>query len=447
MKNIPLLKSPCFFILKKSKIFILMLLGFVLITSLYAKPRPSICVNFQAIPTKKILQFMAKSASRNLVIDQKITGNTTLNLCHISWDQLLKTLLLTQNLAKETIDGITYILPFETLLQHEKQLKTQQQEEPMELSLITLKYAKAHQLAGLLKAKLNGPSSKESYVSADNRTNSLIINTQHSKLKAIKKLIYRMDQPIPQVLIEARIVNIDHDHEKTLGLKFNLSNKVSNPKDQKNEPQESSSPLSLSFATHSINTLGMATFKLDPHILLDLELSALESEGKAEIISSPRLLTANQQTATIEAGEEIPYQESTNQGGTTTTFKKAVLKLQVTPRITSNHKISLHLKVNQDKRGNKEVLGVPTIDTRQLDTQIIAENGQTIVLGGIYEYTQATGESHTPFLADIPILGVLFKQHKSINTRRELLIFVTPKIVTTQHAATKKHTTQHLYHR
>lgn len=389
----------------------------------------SICLNFKNMPTKTALRFLADKMQKNFVISPSIQGKLTLKLHNVSFDQILAAILRSQELAEETIQGISYIAPVKEMTEKEKQLEQRKQKEPQKLLLIPLKYANAEELAKLLKEKNTNLLSKNSYVSADKRTNSLMIKENISELNNIKRFVNSLDKPMPQVLIKARIVNIDNNYEKTLGIKFHVKSNFTDNDTANQSNNGKIGNLQSDFSIGGTGSLGMAAFKLSSHILLDLELSALENEGKATIVSTPRLLTANQQTATIEAGEEIPYQEKAAENVSTTTFKKAVLRLQVTPQITPNKKIILRLKVNQDKRGEKDVLGVPTIDTRYIDTQILAENGQTVVLGGIYEYTKANGIIRVPFLSDLPIIGVLFKHYNMINNRRELLIFVTPKII------------------
>ena len=277
-----------------------------------------------------------------------------------------------------------------------------------------LKHVDAKYILKLFENKNKYVFSTRSSLLADERTNSLFVRALPDELSMISGIIQHLDVVVPQILIEAQIVNMDYDYEKSLGVRFGLT---------------VGKDLSVNAPIANANSLGVALLNLTQGTQLDLELSALETQGKAQIISNPKLLTENQTMATIEAGEEIPYQESVSQGMTTTAFKKAVLQLQVTPQIQSDHKILLRLKVNQDKRSSQEIQGVPAIDTRQMTTQVLVNDGHTVVLGGIYEYTDTQAVENIPFISNLPFLGKLFQHHKNTKERKELLIFVTPRIV------------------
>ncbi|MFU8797939.1 MAG: type IV pilus secretin PilQ, partial [Gammaproteobacteria bacterium] len=341
--------------------------------------------------------------------------------------------------------------PVEEIAAREKQeLQAQQQVrdlEPLLSELIQINYGKASEIAGLLKEKGNTVLSSRGNVTVDTRTNHLWVQDTPQRIEEVRELIKQLDIPVKQVLIEARIVNVNKSYEKNLGIKFGISN----PNKGLSGTLEGGNKLGGGLKPHSVPinerlnfnsplspqaggtpaTVGLALISLGSGFLLDLELSALESQGGGQVISSPRLLTADQQSAMIQSGQDIPYQEKTSSGATSVSFKKAVLSLKVTPQITPNNRIMLKLSVNQDKRGLKsqEVNGVPVIDTRQIDTQVLINNGQTVVLGGIYEQSDNNAIIRVPFFSDIPLIGKLFSNTQQVNQKTELLIFVTPRII------------------
>jgi type IV pilus assembly protein PilQ len=382
-------------IIKKSYFLFLFFIYGLFFTSFALSEDKTMDLNFQHMPLRSVLFYLAKYKSKNIILSSKIKGEVNLNLKKVSWLYAWDAILESHHLVEKNIGNIIYISPLSEMISFEQEFKTWMPQKDLLNVLIPLHYLKADEVLKWIQSQhLLSP---QGLATDDRHTNTIFIRDTHYYVDEIQKFIRAIDIAVPQVLIEARIVNVDDDCERELGIRFGLSN--------------------------------MEIVKLNKQMLLDLELSALESEGHAEIISTPRLLTANQQTAIIEAGEDIPYQESVSKGVTSTTFKKAVLKLEVTPQLIGTQKVILDLKVNQDKRSSKEVLGVPAIDTRQLATRVEVENGQTIVLGGIHEYIKTHGVEKIPFLSNLPIIGVLFEHHKWVNTRRELLIFVTPKIV------------------
>jgi type IV pilus assembly protein PilQ len=293
-----------------------------------------------------------------------------------------------------------------------------------------------------LKDKTNSPLSARGTVSIDNSTNSLWIRDSVEQLNNISASIRELDKPIPQILIEARIVSIDQNMEKKLGAQFGstqtqLANKLLRSQ-LKNKVKNSNIDLlqhltmDLPITGSVINgaaSMGLRLMRLGQNSFLDLELSALENEGAAEVISAPHLITADQQTAFIEAGAEIPYQEKASSGGTNVIFKKAVLSLKVTPRIIPDGHIVLDLKVNQDQPSTFMTPDAPTIKARGIKTQVSVKSSETVVLGGIYEYSQSKLEQRVPFLGTLPIIGRLFRLTTSNSRRSELLIFLTPTLL------------------
>jgi len=407
-----------------------------------------ISLNFQDIKVRTVLQLLAEFTGINIVASDAVQGSMTLQLNNIPWDQALDIILQTRGLDKRQVGNVILIAPIEEFANRERRELEAKQDvaslEQLRSELIQINYAKAQDIATLLKDRGNSLLSTRGNVSVDTRTNTVWVQDVPSRLGEIRQLIKRLDIPVKQVLIEARIVNIDKGFEQNLGVRFGVSNPnhVSGTLEGANAIAGGTSPAATTLADR-LNvdlrapnigaakpaTIGLALAKLGKNTLLDLELSALENEGAAEVISTPRIITANQMEAKIESGEEIPYQEATSSGATSVSFKKAVLSLNVTPQITPDGRIMLNLKVNQDKRGSGSIAGVPPIDTNNIQTQVLVDNGQTVVLGGVYEQEKNNQITRVPFLGKLPIVGALFRQKQNVDKRTELLIFVTPKII------------------
>ncbi len=407
-------------------------------------------LNFQSIPIRSVLQLLAQFAHVNMVVSNSVVGDITLRLQNVPWDQALDIIMQTSGLGDEKVGNTFIIASAKEIAQHEKDTLQAQQQiqilEPLQSVLIQINYGKAEDIAGLLKGSAQSILSERGTVSVDARTNTLWVQDIPQKLTEVRNLVSKLDVPVRQVLIEARIVNIDKSCVQQLGIRWGISNTshLSGTLNGAAQIANGVSPSAVSDYTKRLNvdlpaqnvgqqggaaSLGLALAKLGSSTMLDLELSALQTEGDAKIISSPRLITANQQEAQIMSGEEIPYQESTSSGATSVAFKNAVLSLKVTPQITPDNRIILNLLVNQDKRGAEVLLGVPSIDTRQIQTQILINNGQTLVLGGIFQNATINNVTRVPFLSDIPLLGHLFKFTDRETHQTELLIFVTPKII------------------
>ncbi len=328
--------------------------------------------------------------------------------------------------------------PFSPVV-HEKNneiIRSQRRESKLSLqsSLIQVNYAKADGIAALIKDKNNSLLSKRGGLSVDARTNTLWIHDQSSRIKQIKAIVKKLDIPVQQVQIEARIVNVTKEAILDLGLRFGVA-KSAQPTGLKSLGQgvvSIAERLNVDFGApvQSPASIGIALAKLGNGLLLDLELSALESEDKAEIIANPRLVATNQQAAVIESGEEIPYQEATLSGATAVAFKKAVLSLKVTPQITPNRCLLLNLEINQDTPSGRLVNGVPAINTKFIHTNVLVNNGETLVLGGIYKQDKNNTVKRVPFLGHLPLIGALFRNlHRKVKNE-ELLIFITPRIIT-----------------
>lgn len=410
-----------------------------------------ISLNFQNIEIRSVLQLLADFTGINIIVSSNVTNSITLRLNDIPWDQALDIILTTQNLDKRKTGNVMLIDTKDSLNKiEEAQLKSQQiiqKLEPIRSDLIQINYAKAADIAVLIKDKQNSLLSDRGKISVDVRTNTLWIQDTGTKIEEVRDLIKKLDIPVKQVLIEARIVDVTKDFTEDLGIRWGVSkpSHLSGTLDGANQfqiPPGSLNPATVPVAERlnldlaaapAIGTpasVGIALAKLGDNILLDLELSALESEGRAELISSPRLITTNQQAAVIESGQEIPYQEATSSGATAVAFKKAVLSLKVIPQITPDSKILMELQINQDRPSTERYNGVPAIITKEIQTNVLVNNGQTIVLGGIYKQDKNKAIRRIPFLGSLPVVGPLFGNKQITLNDEELLIFITPRIIT-----------------
>jgi type IV pilus assembly protein PilQ len=417
-------------------------------------------LNFQDIDVRSVLQLLADTSGQNIVVSDSVNGNLTLRLQNVPWDQALDIVLRTKGLDKRRQDNVIIIGPTEELATREKAElaahKEVQELSPTHTEFMQVNYAKVADLAKLIKTNNAKDSmlSPRGSLSVDERTNTLLVQDTSDKLSDIRRLVQTLDVPVKQVLIEARIVIVSDTFERDLGARFGVSTA------QQNGPGGLLSVSGNGAGANSIlgtglggasltgttldnryqvntpaaNTNGSIGISLlGGSYLVDLELSAAQNEGKSETISSPRVITANQKQATIMQGVEIPYQESASSGATTTQFKDAVLKLKVTPLITPDNRVILDLDVSDDSVGQQVTSAtggsVPSIDTRQIITQVLVNDGQTVVLGGILDTTKSKAANKVPFFGDIPFLGALFRSTTDINNKTELLIFITPKIL------------------
>lgn len=411
-----------------------------------------ISLNFQNINIRAVLQLLADFTGINMVVSDKVQGDITLRLNDIPWDQALDIILTTQGLDKRRTGNVMLIDTKASMdKMEEDELKSQQiiqKLEPVRSDLLQINYAKATDIAILIKDKQNSLLSPNGKISVDARTNTIWIQDTGTKIEEVRELIKQLDIPVKQVLIEARIVEVTKDFSQDIGIRWGVSKPTHlsgtlNGANQFQLPNGLANPAAVPVAQRlnldlvaapgsgtNPASLGIALAKLGDGILLDLELSALESEGRAELISSPRLITTNQQSAVIEQGQEIPYQESTSSGATAVAFKKAVLSLKVTPQITPDNRILMDLQINQDTPSSERFLGVPAILTKQIQTNVLVNNGQTIVLGGIYRQDKNKALKRIPFFGELPVVGILFRNKQITLNNDELLIFITPKIIT-----------------
>lgn len=404
-------------------------------------------LNFQDISIRQVLQIIAQYNNFNLVTSDSVEGNITLRLDGVPWDQALDVVLRMKGLDKRMDGSILMVAPTEELASREaRELEVKQKVaelEPLYSEYIQLNYAKAKDFSELLKFEGNSILSSRGSVSVDERTNTLLIKDTATSIESVRRMIENLDIPVKQVKIESRMVTVRDNVQEDLGIRWGFSDQqnsdgVSGTLEGANNIANGIIPalsdrlnVNLPIANPA-GSIGIHVAKLADGTLIDLELSALEQENKAEIIASPSITTANQKEARIEQGTEIPYVQAASSGATTVEFKKAVLSLEVTPQITPDDKIILDLVITQDTRG--DTVQTPTgpavaIDTQEIRTQVLVDNGQTIVLGGIYQQQIVSNTKKVPLLGDIPYLGYLFQSNSEFNEKKELLIFVTPKIL------------------
>ncbi len=417
------------------------------------KVSDKLSVNFQDIPVRQVLQQIADYNDFNLVVSDAVSGNLTLRVKEVPWPQLLDIILRMKGLEKR-MDGSVLLVATAAEIAQFRQQKLEQEKitaelQPLESEIIAVRFAKAADIAALLSdSAATRMLSERGAISIDTRTNSLLIRDVAINIQAMKAIITALDVPVKQVQIEARIVSLNEGDLQELGVRwgFNSTNgshsvggSIENNLANLNLYGDSDSSLddflNVNLAATSVNasTIAFQVAKLGSDTLLDLELSALQRESRAEVISSPRLITTNKQPAYIEQGTEIPYLEAASSGATSVNFKKAVLSLKVTPQITSDNRLILDLNVTQDRPGQVVKTGTGeavAIDTQRIGTQVLVNNGETIVLGGIYQHSVSDTVDQVPLLGDIPLLGALFRRTYQQMGKSELLIFVTPTVVT-----------------
>ena len=438
-------------------------------------------LNFQNIEVRALLQVIADFTNFNVVTSDTVTGTVTLRLKDVPWDQALDIILQSKGLGVRKSGNVLWIAPKEELAAKEQiELESRKKIadlEPTRTQSFQLNYAKAENIAkGLSGQSLAGGGgssgaatrilSPRGSVIFETRTNQLFVTDVPSKLDEIQAMIAKIDIPVRQVLIEARIVEADDTFGRALGVKLGGSdlrgirggtpgyglggdtrvspganyNAIGAQTLQGQPYAYSDTPFinlpanTTAFGGTNAATFALALFGATANRFLNLEISALEAEGKGNVVSSPRVITADQTKARIEQGEEIPYQQATSSGATSVSFKKASLSLEVTPQITPEGNVILDLEVNKDSRGALTAAG-PAINTKQVKTQVLVENGGTVVIGGIFTQDERNEINKVPLLGDIPFIGYLFQNRVKSTRKTELLVFITPKIVTDRSAA------------
>lgn len=430
-------------------------------------------LNFQNIEIRSLLQVIADFTNFNVVTSDTVTGAVTLRLKDVPWDQALDIILQAKGLGMRKVGNVLLIAPKDELAAKDKQeLESRnaiQSLEAVRTQSFQINYAKAAEIATQITAGGAGPVSARilstrGSVIAEPRTNQLFVTDIPSKLEQVQQLIAKLDVAVRQVLIEARIVEASDTFGRSLGVKLggvdlraqrggdggyqlNGSNRVALGTNYGNALASSgaggAADTSGNFVNLPASTLGVANaaasfavsiFNASANRFLSLELSALEADGKGKIVSSPRVVTADQTKALIEQGTEFPYQVATSSGATSLAFRKANLKLEVTPQITPEGNIILDLDVNKDSRGETTAAGI-AIDTKHIKTQVLVENGGTVVIGGIFTLDETQNETKVPLLGDLPYLGNLFKSRQRTSRKQEMLVFITPKMISDRSAA------------
>ncbi|MFZ5512923.1 MAG: type IV pilus secretin PilQ [Pseudomonadota bacterium] len=436
-------------------------------------------LKFQDIEIRPLLQLLADFTGNNIVVSDSVQGRMSLRLENVPWDQAMDLILTTKGLSQRKNGNVIFVAPTAEIAAREKaEMEARKQTEdlaPLMSEFMQVNYAKASDIARLLNpyyrpagaggaaptpaaptggtaaARTMGFLSPRGTLTVDERTNTLLVNDTPESLDKIRDLVKKLDTPIKQVLIESRIVIATDDFSRELGLKWGVTGATSTGDPAyitgsangtnillnnggTKEAVDLDSRFNINMPAGGFTgkpvsgSLGLAV--LGSNVLVDLELQALQVEGKGEIVSSPRVITANGQKATIKQGKEIPYLEQTSSGATNIEFKEAVLATEVTPQITPNNDVIMDIKVQKDEPDfTRSINGVPPIDKREVNTKVQVQNGETVVLGGIYEISSADQINKIPFLGDLPILGHLFKTNGTKNNKFELIIFVTPRIV------------------
>ncbi len=407
-------------------------------------------LNFQQIETRRALEILAEFTGLNIIASDSVQGSVTLRLNEVPWDQALDVILQARGLAMRGHGNVVWVAPAGELAALNEAASAAANAEPLVYTQIPVNYAQAEEIAVLIEGDRSHLLSARGSLRVDKRSNTLLIRDTETQLALIRDMLKTLDAPAQQVLIESRIVIASDDFTRSLGVKFGVQ-KV--PGDQTGwemgvsgtaanassalggtTPTLSSSDnsrLAVNLpATSAVGTLGLAIGKLPVGVLLDLELSAAKIEGLTEIVANPRVITTNGKEAMIQQGLEIPYSSATGEGNTTTEFKEAVMELKVVPRITPDGQVIMDLSVKKDAAGSILCTGCePSVDTREIKTQVMIADGETLVIGGIYEEMSTRNENKVPLLGDLPLVGGLFRNKYDNNQKDELLVFVTPRIL------------------
>ena len=411
-------------------------------------------LNFQDIQIRSVLQLIADFTDLNLVASDTVNGRITLRLKNVPWDQALDIIMKTKGLDKREVGNVLMVAPAEELAAREKlELESRQQISelaPLRTEFIEVRYASAGEIFALFESSGEGEGvlSGRGSVIVDERTNSIILTETTVKINEFRAVLEKLDVPVRQVLIEARIVTAASNFSEALGVRWGgLGDKINGDnvgtaggslttvqevRDGIGDPDgitfTSPDHLVVDLGVGSADATSFAIGLVNDKYLLDLEISALESQGSAEVIARPKVITADKQEAIISSGVEIPYQEASSSGATSVSFKSATLQLAVKPQITPDDRIIMELEVKQDTVG-AVFNGVPSINTNNVKTQVLVNNGETIVLGGIFTVNTSESVTKTPFLGDLPYVGGLFRRNTRSDQKQELLIFITPRLI------------------
>lgn len=431
----------------------------------FAYSGEKLSLNFQDIDVRSVLQLIADFTDLNLVASDTVQGNITLRLQNVPWDQALDLVLKTKGLDQRKIGNVLLIAPADEIAARERQEMEAQKQiaelAPLRRELIQVNYASASTIVGLFKEVSNvagAQSDVRGSITVDDRTNSIIAYQTQEKLDELRRIVTQLDIPVRQVMIEARIVEANVDYSKSLGVrwggaivknsgKWNAYGKDSNM-GIKDGDTTSCGPFAgnCTLPTNSNNspvpfvdmgalnaTAGLGIGFITDHAILDLQLSAMEKTGNGEVVSQPKVVTSNNTEAEIRKGTEVPYQEASSSGATSTSFKEADLSLKVTPQITPDNRIIMKIRVTKDEPDfANELNGVPPIKTNQVDAEVLVADGETIVIGGVFSNTQTKSVDKVPFLGDLPFVGRIFRRDSVQDQKSELLVFITPRIMNNQ---------------
>ncbi|MES2872008.1 MAG: type IV pilus secretin PilQ family protein [Pseudomonadota bacterium] len=401
-------------------------------------------LNFQDIEVRTVLQLLADFTRFNLVVSDAVQGNMTLNLQDVPWDQALDLVLKSKNLDQRLQGNVLLIAPSEEIAareRHELEARIQLAElAPLRRELVQVNYAKAADIAKLFQSVTSGQPSADGRgsITVDERTNNIIAFQSRERLSELRRIVAQLDVPVRQVMIEARIVEAGVDFEKNLGVRWGgrlhgagnwAAGGVGKPATA--GVSEVSAPfVDLGVASH---TSGLGIAFITNNTLLDLELSAMEKTGNGEIISQPKVVTSDKETAKILKGTEIPYQETSTSGATSVSFKEASLSLEVTPQITPDNSIIMDVVVTKDEPDYMNMVkDVPPIKKNEVKAKVLVRDGETIVIGGVFSNTQSKVVDKVPFLGDLPYVGRLFRKDLILEKKSELLVFLTPRIMNNQ---------------
>ena len=428
----------------------------------FAYTGEKLSLNFQDIDVRSVLQLIADFTDLNLVASDTVQGNITLRLQNVPWDQALDLVLKTKGLDKRKIGNVLLVAPADEIAARERQEMEAQKQiaelAPLRRELIQVNYAKASQIAALFQSVTSDQTEVRGSVTVDDRTNSIIAYQTQEKLDELRRVVTQLDIPVRQVMIEARIVEANVDYSKSLGVrwggaltsndgKWNTYGKDGNLGIEDNDDtscgpfagnctlptNSSNSPIPFVDMGALNSTAGLGIGFVTNHAILDLQLSAMEKTGNGEVVSQPKVVTSDKETAKILKGAEIPYQEASSSGATSTSFKEAALSLEVTPQITPDNRIIMDVKVTKDEADFANALnGVPPIKKNEVNAKVLVTDGETIVIGGVFSNTQTKSVDKVPFLGDLPFVGRIFRRDFIQDQKSELLVFITPRIMNNQ---------------
>ena len=418
----------------------------------FAYTGEKLSLNFQDIDVRSVLQLIADFTDLNLVASDTVQGNITLRLQNVPWDQALDLVLKTRGLDKRKVGNVLLVAPADEIAARERQeleAKNQIAElAPLRRELIQVNYAKAADIAALFQsvAATEGSDVQErGTVTVDDRTNSIIAYQTQERLDELRRIVAQLDIPVRQVMIEARLVEASVGYDKELGVRWGGSTNLSGDSkwtvygrdDNGDEGGNTGDDITANVPFVDLGsanaTSGLGIGFVTDNVLLDLELSAMEATGNGEVISQPKVVTSDKETAKILKGTEVPYQEASSSGATTVSFKEAALSLEVTPQITPDNRIIMEVKVNKDEPDYENaLLGVPPIKKNEVNAKVLVNDGETIVIGGVFSNTQSKSVEKVPLLGDIPFVGRLFRRDTVTESKNELLIFITPRIMNNQ---------------